>query len=373
MDLLKACCDSRQILNEILEIIQDAIIVIDLKGRILFSSTVVETVLGFKPEELTGKDLSLLFTPEDLKHLYPNLLHLAQDKQPFHGELMLLKKDGSRFFASMSLKAFQDHEQDKAIIAACIQDHDEKKQMERAIRQSHYEDLVQIANGIAHEIRNPLMGIGGFINRLFNSDKTVQDYDKYHEYIIKNIQQIEDLVQKVEGFASVAAPRFSKTSIGNLIKSVLEPFLEKIHQQDIDIKLRLEKMDLLVDREQLMTVFSILIANALDALNTLSTGRELTITSETSSAKTRISIKDNGSGISPEDLDLIFRPFFSTKPDRVGIDLATAKRIMDNHGGSIEVTSEKDHGATFTLIFPIERRRPFRVSCFQQPGSGVTD
>ncbi|MBW2168958.1 MAG: hypothetical protein JRG69_06820, partial [Deltaproteobacteria bacterium] len=76
----------------------------------------------------------------------------------------------------------------------------------------------------------------------------------------------------------------------------------------------------------------------------------------------RLYLIDAGSGISPENLPFIFNPFFSTKADRAGIDLPVVKRIMESHGGQIEVSSKPEEGTTFVLQFPLERRRSIRIS-----------
>jgi len=358
MDLLQACCDSRKLLNEILECIQDAIIVTDLEGRILFSSSVVEKVLGFKPDELEGGNLSTIFTPEDLPFLYPNLLNMAQKNMPFEGELMLVRKDGSRFFAFIIFKSYFDPRQDRSIIAVCIQDINKEKQLERAYRESHYEDLVQIANGIAHEIRNPLMGIGGFVNRLVKSGKTIDNQDKYYEYILNNLKKIEDLVKKVDFFANLPEPSLSEGTVRELLQKALEPFSQEMEARKIDLTIKMEEMILLVDKELVTSVFSFLIANALDAL---SDGGKIMIHSDTSDIHARIYISDTGCGISDNNIPHIFNPFFSTKPDGAGVDLATAKRIMDSHAGRIDVASKMGKGTTFTLLFPLERRQPLRI------------
>ena len=171
MDLLQACSNSLELMDKILACIHEAIIVTDLKGRIRFSSSVVEKVFGYAPEELEGQKLSVIFTPEDLRYLYPNLLHMAQKAMPFEGELMLLRRNGNRFFAFIALESHLNPSPEQSIISVCVRDIQKEKQLEKTFRESHYEDLVQIANGIAHEIRNPLMGIGGFVNRLHKSGK----------------------------------------------------------------------------------------------------------------------------------------------------------------------------------------------------------
>ncbi len=359
MDMLEACCNSRELLDEILTTIKDAIIIADLQGHILFASPVVKKVVGYESSELEGGNLSVIFTPEDLRYFYPNLLHMAQKDMPFEGELMLLRKNGTRFFAFIAFKSYFDPSQDRAIIAACIQDIDKEKQLEKTFRESHYEDLVQIANGIAHEIRNPLMGIGGFINRIFKSGKVIHDQEEYYGYIINNLNKIEDLVKKVDFFASLPRPSLSEESIKELVEKAMEPFQQEIKDRRIDLDIHVERMILIVDNDLISSVFSILIANALDAI---SDEGGITIYNEITAIHCKICVSDTGSGISPKDMPHIFNPFFSTKADGAGIDLATAKRIMDNHSGRIEVASKKDEGTTFTLQFPLERRQPLRIS-----------
>ena len=86
------------------------------------------------------------------------------------------------------------------------------------------------------------------------------------------------------------------------------------------------------------------------------------ITGNVTGRQYRIQISDTGSGIQPEDLPHIYNPFFSTKADGAGIDLAIVKRIMANHGGNIDVVSRPNKETTFSLTFPLERRRAMRIS-----------
>lgn len=359
MDLLQACSNSLALMDKILACIHEAIIVTDLEGRIRFSSSVVEKVFGYAPAELEGENLSIIFTPEDLRYLYPNLLHMARKDMPFEGELMLLRKDGNHFFAFIGFESHLNLTSEQSIISVCVRDIQKEKQLEKSFRESHYEELVQMANGIAHEIRNPLMGIGGFVNRLHKSGKTVHNHDKYYGYIINNLKKIEDLVKKVDFFANLPRPSFAEESMKELLEKTLEPFQGHFEASGIDLTVRMKKMVLLVDKNLVTNVFSILIANAMDAL---ADGGKIMIHNDANEIQAKIHVSDTGTGITSEDLPHIFNPFFSTKPHGAGIDLATAKRIMDNHGGTIGVTSIKGSGTSFTLCFPVERRQPLRSS-----------
>jgi signal transduction histidine kinase len=89
------------------------------------------------------------------------------------------------------------------------------------------------------------------------------------------------------------------------------------------------------------------------------------INSRVEDARCRVDVSDTGSGIAPENLVYIFKPFFSTKADGTGLDLAVLKRIMEIHGGQVDVQSKLDEGTTFSLVFPLERRREIRAGLFE--------
>lgn len=358
-DLLQVCSDSQGLLEKLLSCIQQVIILTDLEGKIVFASKAVSKVLGFAPDELLGKNLSVIFTPEDLTYLYSNLLHMAREDKPFEGEIMLIRKNETRFLAFVAFCSHLDLSHEKSVIVISIQDIDKQKQLEKAFKGTHYEDLIKIANGIAHELRNPLMSIGGFASRLFRSRKTTGDQQKYYDYIIDNLKKIEGLVKKVELFARVPKPCFSEASIKELIEKAIQPYQKHIEEQNIDLTTNIDETKLFVDKDLVISALSMLIENALDALPD---GGSALIKSEKKDNQYRLYLIDAGSGILPENLPFIFNPFFSTKADRAGIDLPVVKRIMESHGGQIEVSSKPEEGTTFVLQFPLERRRSIRIS-----------
>ena len=362
MSLLEACCDSRELLETILSCLQVPIMVADLEGNIFFAGPAVEPVLGYPPHELRGLNLSVIFTPEDLTFLYPNLLHLANKNQAFEGEIMLKHKSEARFSAFIAIQPCFDPCQGKTIMVIFIYEVDKGQVTKKAFRQDHYEDLVRIANGIAHELRNPLVGIGGFVTRLYKSCRLSSDHDTYYGYIVSNLKKIESLVHKVELFASLPKPCFAEKTIDQVVNAAVQPFLSKIESSKIRLSVDLEKVSLFVDTDLAVRAVSILLDNALDAL---SDGGSITIRAEKKDNQCIVSITDTGCGISPEDFPFIFNPFFSTKPDGAGIDLALVKRIMEGHGGYVEASSKRGEGTIFSLIFPIERRRSLRICHLQ--------
>jgi signal transduction histidine kinase len=131
-----------------------------------------------------------------------------------------------------------------------------------------------------------------------------------------------------------------------------------------------EDTALRVDQTLVVKALFVILENALDALP--ESGR-ICVSCTGGEIEYRISVTDNGCGIDPKDLPFVFNPFFSTKADGAGMDLATVKRIMDSLSGRIEVTSTKGKGTTFVLVFPIERRRAIRIAPFNEEGCQTVD
>jgi PAS domain S-box-containing protein len=365
MDLLKECPNSGKLVVDILSSIQASIILADGEGQILFASSAVEGVLGYAPIELKGKNFSVLFTPEDLKCLCPNLLYMGRKDEPFEGELMLKRKNGTRFFAFWASRKCMDPVQDKSIIVIFIQDVDKPKQREKTLRDTNYDDLLKIADGIAHELRNPVVGIAGFVNKLYKSCRALPDHDKYYGYITDNLNKIEALVKEVEFLAHLPSPRFVELPIREVIKSASLSYHEEMKERNILFTISMDETILFVDADLITRAFSILIQNAMDAIRR---GGRISVRSETEGNQCKVYVTDNGSGIAPGDMPHIFDPFFSTKPHGAGINLAVAKRIMDIHGGQVTATSIQGQGAEFLLTFPVERRRAIRVSLLEDEG-----
>jgi len=367
MDFLQACCDSPQLLDAILSCIRHPVLVTSIDGTIRFVSPAVTPVLGFTPEELVDKNVSVLFTPEDLTCLFSNLLYLARKNKPFEGELLLVRKNKNRFFALVRFRPWFDSKRNTSAVIILIEDIDHQKQRQKNCKGLHYEDLVKLAAGIAHELRNPLVGIGGFVDRLYKECRTCSQHDTYYQYITKNLEKIGSLIRKVEFFAHLPPPCFTEEPIRTLIETALKPCQQQMEALGINLSITLEDVTLRVDKELLHKALSMVVENALDAL---AHGGGIWIRGAIKDNTYEIALADTGCGISPQDFPYIFNPFFSTKPDGAGIGLAVVKRIIENQEGSIEVTSKPGHGTTVLLLLPLERRRSIRVASLEVPIQG---
>jgi len=340
--------------NPLFKIIPHVIIITDLSGKIVYANEPIKNIFGFLPDQLKGKPLSTLFTPEDMDFLYPNLLFLARNNKKFEGELMLIKRNGVRFFAYLNMLPLIENN----FTLYCIQDIDSTKRLKQIIQTGNYDDLIKMANGIAHEIRNPLLSIGGFINKIKKVCELGEENLKNYQNVITNLKRIETMVKKVQAFVSLPKPEFKEWNIKELMEEVLESFQYEAKAKEVKIDQRLSDTYLYMDRQLIQKVFSVLLENSLDAIE--SGNGHIEIYDQKDDSFLKIYFKDNGVGISPTDLPYIFTPFFSTKVHGIGIDLATVRRIIQAHNGFISVESQPTRGTTFVITLPIERRRKIR-------------
>ncbi len=359
MELLKACQNSPVFLQNLMACFQEAILVADADGKILMANQAIEEIFGYAPRELNDQNLSVLFTPEDLTYFYPNLFRLAQKGKPFEGEVLMKTKSNVRFFAFILFRSFHDPALNKSFVVISIRDIHIQKQLEKASKEANYEDLVKVANGVAHELRNPLVGIGGFVKRLYDKCTAVHEHADYYDHIISNLKKIEIVIKKVEFLAKLPRPALRMEDLKSVVEEGLRPYLPILQDRKIDLKIGLNGSALKLDRDLMARVFSILMENAVDAMPD---GGDITVEDAVYDDFCEITFSDTGPGISSKDLPFIFNPFFSTKAAGAGIDLAIVKRIIESHGGSVRVRSEMGRGATFLLRLPFERRRAIRIS-----------
>lgn len=351
------------ILDEVFSTINHVVLVADLKGTLLFASKAAIKVFGYSPETLTGQPLSVLFHEDDMQYLYPNLLFLANNGQSFEGEVKLRQKNNASFFAFIVFKPCYDPNLNKTVLALCIQDINQQKNFEKLIRETRFEDLIKVANGVAHELRNPLVGIGGFAKRLMESCQATDDQKKYYNFIIKNVSKIEKIVERVNSLVSMPTPVYHEITLSRIVEKVIKIYSQECSARKIELINQVMEKKMRLDEELLTNALSILIENAIDATNGPGTIR---FESDNKDDHYRLIVRDTGSGIKSADLPYIFIPFFSTKTDGAGIDLALVKRIMEIHGGSIQVQSFAGLGSTFFLSFPHERRRRIRIESFSR-------
>ncbi len=219
------------------------------------------------------------------------------------------------------------------------------------IRSEKISSLVEMAMGVAHSIRNPVVTIGGFARLAARGLKANSASKEKIDYIIENAEKLENIVKEFEQFAKGVDLSLELKDIVPIISRSVEKAKTLASAQGVrfDFVPSVDPLRCQVDAIQIRRAFDELLLNASEAI-----AKEgvITITAEQEEHYIRINIADTGKGIPSENLSKIFDPFFSTKTQSIGLGLTYVHRIIEEHQGTVEVSSESDKGTTFVMRIP---------------------
>lgn len=207
----------------------------------------------------------------------------------------------------------------------------------------------QLAAGLAHEIRNPLTSIRGFVQISATENKEVK---KWESIILPEIDRINDLLKQFLNLSEAKPAKYTKFHLDELMNSVLSLLKPKSFLMGHDLIINEPKESIVIeaDAEQIKQVMINLIQNALESI--VGKGR-VEVGWKKIGDQVRIYIKDNGRGIHPEHYSRIFEPFYTTKKEGTGMGLSVCHQIVNDHGGDIRVESQPGRGSIFYVDLPI--------------------
>ena len=233
----------------------------------------------------------------------------------------------------------------------------ERKTLEERLHEAeHLSKVGQLASGIAHEIRNPLNYISLAIDHL--KDEIKSSSPEKQEELTKIVENIKAEVRKanymVLNFMNYGRPlklRRALISYPDIVERALTVLNDKLKEQKVTVRLEIpdDLPPLYCDQELLRNCMFNFITNGAQSMPD---GGILTIGAEYSEGMFRLFFTDQGTGISSEDLEKIFQPYFTTKEAGIGLGLAITERIIKEHGGEIAVSSNEGSGTTFTVTLP---------------------
>jgi signal transduction histidine kinase len=229
-----------------------------------------------------------------------------------------------------------------------------KDARERLLHGERLAAIGEMAANVAHELKNPLITIGGFAGRLLKMLPADTPEFHYADTIVSEVSRLEKMLAEILAFSGKHGICFNLCNLEEIIRDCFSNCATTFEDHNINASLACENGTWIVpgDAHQLKQVFLNLILNSSDAMPD---GGELNLTLEKSSdgrGMVIIKVMDSGGGIPKEMLSQIFNPFFTTKNHGTGLGLAIVNRIVLNHFGSIEATNN-EHGAVFTITLPL--------------------
>lgn len=221
---------------------------------------------------------------------------------------------------------------------------------ERVVHTERMAALGELAARVAHEIRNPLISIGGFARRL--EKKLTGDIQEYARIIVNEVSRLENILKEILGFVKTSRANKTRVDINELMSSVADLIIPELEQRHnvIAREFSEEAIISMLDPDRIKEAILNIFTNAAQATE----NGTITVRTRREGEEAVIEMIDTGCGIREEDLRNIFNPFFTTKPQGTGLGLTVTYKIIQEHSGKIKVESVWGGGTAFRIYLPLE-------------------
>ncbi len=225
----------------------------------------------------------------------------------------------------------------------------------RLLRTERLVAVGEMASYVAHEIRNPLVTIGGFarsIERICADDEKINTSSKI---IVQEVERLEKILEDIRDFSRPSEPRKTSVRMDGLVKDTLDITEGYLREKGITVERELEHgiPEVLADVAQMKQVFLNLLKNAAESMPG---GGTVRVGVCTEGDWVRIRFADTGEGMSSEVMEKLFTPFFTTKSAGTGVGLAISHKIIDDHDGRFNVSSTEGSGSVFSIFIPLHHK-----------------
>jgi len=352
-------------LRSILETVPDAMVVIDERGRILSFSAAAERMFGYAEDDIMGENVSVLMpSPDRERHDGYLERYLSTGERRIIGigrVLTARHRDGASFPIELSVgeaKIGRDR-----VFTGFIRDLTERQQVELRVHDlqselahvSRVSAMGTLATSLAHELNQPLTAIANYVETARDLLENVPDEETLtiirealSECAAQSVRAGQ-IVRRLRDFISRGETERRIESLQRLITEASALALVGAGGQDLEVDVRLDPIAdrVLVDRIQIQQVLLNLIRNAIEAMADQSGPRLLIYSEKEADGFIRITVADNGPGLSAEIADRLFEPFRSTKETGMGLGLSISATIVSAHGGRIWAEPSKLGGTAF--------------------------
>lgn len=334
----------------VLDNVYAGIITMNFEGKIVFINTHASSILHIQAEDFLGKNVYDIPTFSRLRN--ENFFSLSKLKDDFLSQERNVKigERERRFKLTISCLREPEFQTDGLILtfSDITEEWDLRQLMQR---QDKLQALGQIAAGIAHEIRNPLTAIKGFIQLLPTKINDAQFNQTLAECLPQEVIRLEKIVNDMLDLTRKKSPERKQWELHQMVENLLSPIIQNPAYTRIQFQNRVPiGLTVYADQNQIKQVFLNVFLNAIAAIN--GPGVISIEAFNHNSAYSLIKIKDSGAGIAPEDLPKVFDPFFTTKPDGTGLGLAACYQYIQDNYGEIKVHSRLGYGTTITILLP---------------------
>ncbi|NBD27216.1 PAS domain S-box protein [Paenibacillus sp. T1] len=355
MAKLKTAFEENRTMKEYLESFinqtTDAIHVVDLDGRITQVNRAFEQLFGYSTEESIGRLLSLV--PDHLRDEERQTLDLLKSGKPLTArETTRITKSGEWISVSVTTSPIRDRHGNIHAIASITRDMTSRNKMEELLRRSEKLTTVgQLAAGVAHEIRNPLTTLRGFLQLQLETAKL---NTRHVDIMLSELDRINLIVGEFLILAKPQATRFEVKDIRFTLGDVISLLDSQAHLCNVMFvtDFGYEECRISCEENQLKQVFINVLKNAMEAMPQ---GGEITIAIRHHERQLCVSIADQGIGIPEEKIAKLGDPFYTDKDAGTGLGIMVSQRIIQSHQGTFEIKSKVGVGTTVMITLPLYR------------------
>jgi two-component system sensor histidine kinase AtoS len=372
--------------KNILASMTSGLFTLDLHGRFETVNPMAERLTGIRAENACGRDYHHVLAENATlcQVLTASYRHESSLTVP---RLDFVRADGERVPLALRTAMLRDRDGKAVGLLAIFEDLSPiqtlEKQLQRADRLA---TLGQMAAGIAHEIKNPLASVRLFAQLVSRKHHDASFVEKFDRVVPRELDRVNGIVEELLALARPAKLHCRPISIIELLQRIIEPHTERFQARHIVCKTEFATVVPLVnaDAEQLTRALTNILLNAIEAMPA---GGELSIACrpapkalfdvvtstyharaaaqdteslglEPYTTDAEIVFRDTGEGIPADQLDLLFTPFYTTKPQGTGLGLALTHKIVEEHHGSIGIVSDVGGGTTVTVTLPASSPPP---------------
>ncbi len=344
--MLKKLKSSESKFRTIFENSYDVIYISNDRGDILDISKSAERLFGYSREELLSMNAMQLYQNKEDRNKFIESINRTGSYSNF--EVTLKDKFGNLKYCTLAASVQRVDERGNVYYQGVVHDMTRRKKAERELVIAEKLAVTgRVARTLAHEVRNPLTNINLSVEQL-EEDINDEEYKKYFEIIKRNSKRINDLVTELIEHSRPTEIKSATISLHDILNKTIALARDRAALKNIVIETDF-KVDAKLEADEpklIMALLNILI-NAIEAVEP--DKGVIRISSDCINKKCSIIIEDNGCGMSKEDLSRIFEPYYTGKPNGMGLGLASTHNIIRTHQGTIEVDSIENKGTRFNI------------------------
>jgi two-component system nitrogen regulation sensor histidine kinase NtrY len=341
----------KQYIETVLNNITTGVITLDSEGVITTINPSARAMLDLEEKDLIGKSYEEVLSGDQYREILDNIMRGLQKKQKLFDKEINVNIDSQSVTVALTLSPLHQTNNEFSGMIVVL---DNLTQLIKAQKIAAWKEIAQ---RVAHEIKNPLTPIQLSAERIMknlrtNKKKSSEIIEEGANTIVQEARTIKSLVDEFSSFARMPSIRLQSADLHDIIKQTISLFTGIFSEIEFETIFSTEiPSPLLIDPDQMRRVFINLIDNAIDAMKKSGKIRIRTSFDKTQQ-KVRIEIADFGPGILQEERDKLFHPHYSTKKRGTGLGLAIVNQVISEHNGSIEVEDNKPHGAMFIIQIP---------------------